>query len=276
MTKKAVVLILSVVIVPAGLAAVLIAAPDTPDENPELYFTRLAYTETGERGIGSHAPGFRCPEFGGGNFFPRQSMGWGMDYPGADCKFMGGIHRLTGLSVSPNPNVLEITDDELFNYPYAYIVEPGGMDLTQEEAVRLREYLLRGGFIHVDDFWGLYELRNFETQMAKVFPDRELEVLSLSNPVFKTFFNIDSVILVPGRGRGCDPGGIAFGAESADDTEPRIYGVSNDDGRLMVVVTYNSDLGDAWEYMDDPCYSTKFSGQAYRLGMNFMIYATTH
>lgn len=276
MKRTIIIVLLAVFLLPAGLFATLRIPKDAADSSPQLYFTRLAYNENGDRGWGSYSPNFRCPEFGGGNFFPRQSMGWGMDYPGADCKFMGGIHRLTGLGVSPDPNIIEILDEKLFEYPYAYIVEPGGMDLTAEEATRLREYLSRGGFIHVDDFWGLYELRNFSTQMRKVFPERELEVLSLSDPVFRTFFDINEVILVPGRGRGCDPAGVAFGAEDPSDTEPRIYGMRDDSGRLMMTVTYNSDLGDAWEYMDDPCYSAKFSGQAYRLGMNFMIYATTH
>src|SRR5687768_1410593 len=152
--KQFAIVIVFVAIAPAGLLA-FFAEPDDyeVDPNPQFFFTRLAYTENGTRGYGSSAPYYRCPEFGGGNFFPRQSMGWGMDYPGADCKFMGGIHRLTGLSVSPDPNVVEILDDRLFNYPYAYVAEPGGMDLTDEEARRLREYLERGGFLHADDFW---------------------------------------------------------------------------------------------------------------------------
>src|SRR5262245_49582702 len=264
-------LVLALVIV-AGAVEMLVLA-DSAEETPELFFTRLAYTETGERGFGYAVPGYRCPEFGGGNFFPPQSMGWGMDYPGADCKFMGGIHRLTGLHVHPDPNVVEILDDKLFDFPYAYIVEPGGMDLTPKEAARLREYLLRGGFLHVDDFWGGRERRNLEYQMQKVFPDRRLELLPLSHEVFHTFFDIDEIIQVPGQGNGCY-GGPTW--ERPDERDPRIYGISDDKGRLMVVVTYNSDLGDAWEYMDLSCYPEKYSGEAYRIGLNFMIYAMTH
>ena len=133
--------------------------------------------------------------------------------------------------------------------------------------------MLRGGFLHVDDFWGLYERSNFVQQMHKVFPDRELEVLPLTHPVFHTFFDIDKVMQIPGQGSACY-GGPTW--EQSDDTEPRIYGISDDDGRLMVVVTYNSDLGDAWEYMDLACYPEMYSGQAYRLGMNFIVYAMTH
>ena len=269
--KKTAVLLL--VLITAGFMRTFVQA-DSPDPDPDFYFTRLAYTENGSRGWGRFVPkSFRCPEFGGGNFFPRQGVGWSMDSPGADCKFMGGIHRLTGLHVYPNPNMIKITDPELFKFPYAYIVEPGGMDLTDQEAARLREYLLRGGFIHADDFWGLGEKANFEYQMKKVLPERRMEVLPLSHEVFHTFFDINEIIQVPGERAGCY-GGPTW--EVPDDREPRIYGISDDAGRLMVVVTYNSDLGDAWEYMDEKCYPEKYSGQSYRLCMNFIIYAMTH
>jgi len=273
--KPLVSVVVLLTLAPAGLLAVF-PTPDNydVDPNPQFFFTRLAYTENGYRGYGSSAPNYRCPEFGGGNFFPRQSMGWGMDYPGADCKFMGGIQRLTGLSVSPNPNVIEILDDNLFNFPYAYVAEPGGMDLTSEEASQLREYLQRGGFLHADDFWGLDEKENFEHQMKKVFPEYTMQELSLDHTVFRSFFDVEEMVQIPGQGAGCNPGSPTF--EVSDDREPRILGLLDDKKRLLVVATYNSDLGDAWEYMDLPCYPAQYSGHAYRLGMNFMIYATTH
>jgi len=180
---------------------------------------------------------------------------------------------LTGMNVSPNPNVIEIMDDDLFKFPYVYAVEVGGMHLSNQEAVRLREYLLRGGFLHVDDFWGLRQKANFEFQMAKVFPDRPLQLVPLTHEVFHTFFDVDTVVQVPNVGNGCN-GYQTW--QSPDDTEPRIYGISDDAGRLMVLATYNSDLGDAWEYMDMQCYPERFSGAAYRMGLNFMIYAMTH
>src|ERR1051325_4333940 len=99
---------------------------NAPDDAPQFYFTRLAYSETGVCGVGRFVgPDFRCPEFGGGNFFPPQGLGWSMDSPGADCKFMGGVHRLTGLNVFPNPNMVEVLDDSIFKYPYAYMAEVG-------------------------------------------------------------------------------------------------------------------------------------------------------
>jgi hypothetical protein len=271
--NRVAVVVLLLLAATSGVLTTLVTA-NTPDGAPQFYFTRLAYTEDGTRGFGRFvSSNYRCPEFGGGNFFPPQGTGWSMDSPGADCKFMGGVHRLTGLDVYPNPNMVEVLDDALFKFPYAYIVEPGGMDLTKEEIAQLREYLLRGGFIHADDFWGLYELNNFQYQMRKVFPEYTFEVLTTSDKIFHTFFDIDEIVQVPGQFAGCE-GGPTY--ERTDDREARIYGLRNDKGRLMIVATYNSDLGDAWEYMDLPCYPAKYSGQAYRLGLNFMIYAATH
>jgi hypothetical protein len=250
--------------------------PAIPKDFPEFYFTRLAYTENGWRGrrtMDLPRDPYICPEFGGSSFFPRQGWGWAIDYPGADCKFMGGVHRLTGVRVHPNPNVITILDPNLAKFPYVYAVEVGGMYLSDAEAARLRDYLLGGGFLHVDDFWGGFQKANFETQMQKVFPDRRMEPLPLTHEVFHTFYDIDTVMQIPNHGNACY-GGRTW--EQPDDTEPAIYGLSDDRGRLMVVATYNSDLGDAWEYMDLPCYPEKYSGQAYRMGINFMVYAMTH
>src|SRR5499427_8651942 len=274
MLRRTVVLFLLLFSISPALVTIFEAGDMPVDENPEFFFTRLAYTENGSRGWGRFVPkNFRCPEFGGGGWFPQQGLGWSMDSPGADCKYMGGIHRLTNLHVFPNPNMIRITDPDLFKYPYAYMVEPGGLDLTDEEVKILRQYLLRGGFIHADDFWGLREKANFEDEMKRILPEYTMQVLPLSHEVFHTFYDIEEVMQIPGERRGCL--GLP-GWERPDDKEPRIYGISDEKGRLMVVVTYNSDLGDAWEYMDEKCYPEKFSGQAYRLGMNFIIYGMTH
>jgi hypothetical protein len=280
--QKAIAVVLLVLFVGASPLALPQVRDDLRDKAPNFYFTRLVYTQNpfgGRRGRGggTMAPPaiqFTCPEFGGGNFFPVQGWGWATDYPGGDCKFMGAIHRLTGISVHTDPNVMEILDKDLYKFPFVYAVEVGQMLLDDDDAARLREYLLRGGFMHVDDFWGPAEFANFEDQIFKVFPDRKLERLSLTHPVFHTFFDIGEVMQIPNRGNGCANDGRTW--EDDRDRNPVVYGISDDDDRLMVLVTYNSDLGDAWEYMDLPCYPVKFSGQAYRMGLNFMIYAMTH
>lgn len=268
-------------------AASLFALPQVPvvlsQGAPDFYFTRLAYKENpfGRRRGGGRSGRmaipdiqFTCPEFGGGNFFPVQGRGWAIDYPGGDCKFMGSIHRLTGINVHPDPNVKDILAEDLFKFPFVYAVEVGGMLIEPAEADQLREYLLRGGFLHVDDFWGQREFLNFEEQIAKVFPEYKLQRLPLSHPIFHTFFDIEEIVQVPNRSNGCANDGITW--EDDNDKEPAVFGITDDQGRLMVIATYNSDLGDAWEYMDYPCYPAKFSGFAYRMGLNIMIYSMTH
>ena len=252
---------------------------DSPSDTPEFYFTRLIYRQNPVlhgwfRRFTMANPGpYRCPEFGGRNFFPPQGWGWATDTPGADCKLMGAIHRLTGQHVYSNPNYIQIMDPALFTFPFAYIVEPGQMFFTDQEAARLREYLLRGGFLHIDDFWGLDQKDNAQTELKKVFPEYSWQQLPLTHEIFHTFFDIDTVMQIPNVSNGC------YGRqtwESPTDTQPRIFGIKDDNGRVMVIVTYNSDLGDAWEHMDVPCYPEKFSGQAYRMGINFIVYAMTH
>jgi hypothetical protein len=257
------------------------ALADTPGPaaEPEYYYTRVMYTGVGtpERGgpVAVRYPedrGFKCSDLqpGEGGF----GGGWRTDYPASDCKFIWGVERLTSINAFRQaPHPMELMDPRIFDFPYLYIVEPGQMILSRQEAARLREFLLRGGFLHVDDFWGLYQLQNFAEQMAKVFPDRKLENLPLTEEIFHTFFDIDTIMQIPNVNNGCY-GGRTW--ESASDTMPRLLGIKDDHGRVMVVVTYNSDLGDAWEHMDVACYPEKFSGQAYRMGIDFVIYAMTH
>jgi hypothetical protein len=230
------------------------AAVPPAAEPPEFVFARLVYSS----GWGDFG-------FGGGS--------WRTDYPEADYKFMYGIKRLSGIRVQEEENPVRIMDPNLFKYPFVYAVEVGHMNLSRPEAERLREYLLRGGFLYADDFWGVYEWQNFAAQMRKVFPDRPIELLPLSHEVFHTFFDIDTVMQIPNYRLGCS-GGRTW--EDPSDTKPAILGIKDDEGRLMVLITYNSDLGDAWEWMDLPCYPAKFSGQAYRMGLNFIVYAMTH
>jgi hypothetical protein len=270
-------LVFSIILVLAATGSSSRANSDS--EAPEFYFTRLVYTNNdqyyGRDSWTMPAPTsqFTCPELGGSTFFPQQGWGWAIDYPGADCKLMWGIHRLTNLRVHPNPNAITAMDEDLFRYPYLYAVSPGAMFINAAEAARLREYLLRGGFLHVDDFWGLRQLGNFAAQMRKIFPDRPLERLKTDHEVFHTFFDVESVMQIPNVRNGCY-GGRTW--EQPDDIYPAVLGISDDNGRLMVIVTYNSDLGDAWEYMDMECYPSEFSTMAYRMGLNFMIYAMTH
>jgi uncharacterized protein DUF4159 len=281
--RAAVLLCLCVVV----MSAVSEAPKST--EQPEFYFTRLMYHDVYGRG----GPGSGSPPAGGcvggaiasggiGNGGFGRGFGggaWMTDTWNADCKYTWGIKRMTNVRVSPDPHPVPIMDPELFKYPYIYAVEPGQMELSMEEATRLREYLLRGGFWHCDDFWGLEQWDQLERQMKKVFPDRKIEELPLTHPIFHTVFDIDRVLQVPNVRFGEEytrSGGRTRTWEQPSDTEPRVMGISDDNGRLMVLITYNSDLGDAWEWMDDPEYPEMFTNYAYRLGVNSIVYAMSH
>jgi hypothetical protein len=246
---------------------------DSPsDVPPEFYFTRLMYS--GGRLFGGSIER-QCDTLAAGEGGRGGGGAWATDYPASDCKFMWGVERLTGVRVyKDSPHSVSIMDEELFKFPYIYAVEVGrGLDLTTEEAARLREYMYRGGFLHMDDFWGLRERDNFMYQVTQIFPDRKIEAIPLTHEVFHAFFDVDRVVQIPNVSTGCD-GGPTW--ERGDDRDPVIYGVKDDNGRLMMIATYNSDLGDAWEWMDLPCYPEIYSGQAYRMGINFIIYAMTH
>jgi hypothetical protein len=260
------ILVLALFVLP-GLAQIGEESP------PEFYFTRLVYEQRGEA---ARTPvlNFPCAALEAGEGGTRFGGGWGTDFPASDCKFMWGVERLTNIRVyDKSPHLVTALDPKLFAYPYLYIVSPHRMVLVDEEAAKLREYLLRGGFLHVDDFWGLQQRGDVEREMEKIFPDRSMVKLDLKHEVFHTFFDVDTIMQIPNVNYACE-GGRTW--EQASETDPMIFGISDDDGRLMVLITYNSDLGDAWEWMDLPCYPQKYSGQAYRMGINFMIYAMSH
>jgi len=273
--KSALVLVFLIAVLLGGVRA------DTPPPGgePEYYYTRVMYNGVGTPERGGPFPArypplrnFKCSDLERGE--GGMGGGWLTDYPASDCKFIWGVERLTAIKAYREaPHPMDLMDPNIWDFPYLYIVEPGQMLLNKQEAARLREFLLRGGFLHADDFWGTYQLENFVEQMAKVFPDRKLEQLPLTEEIFHTFFDIDTVMQIPNVSNGC------YGRqtwESRTDTVPRIFGIKDDFGRIMVIVTYNSDLGDAWEHMDVACYPEKYSGQAYRMGINFVIYSMTH
>jgi Domain of unknown function (DUF4159) len=208
---------------------------------------------------------------GGGGF--RFGGSWATDAPASDHKFMYGIKRLSNVNVSQEFSPVGIMDPTLFDYPYVYIVEPGSLYFSETEAQRMREYFDRGGFLHMDDFWGLYEKQNAFDQMRKVFPDRKIEELPITHEIFHTFFDLKEVMQIPNVRNGCY-GGRHW--EVRDDILPRIYGIKDMHDRIVAVITYNSDLGDAWEWMDEPCYPEMLTAQSYRMGLNFIIYAMSH
>ena len=206
--------------------------------------------------------------------YGRRGYGtWTTDYPEADNNFIVGLREWAGtnLKIAPRPEQLEILNDRIFDYPILYAVEPGFMELSPEQAARLREYILRGGFIFWDDFWGEYEWDNVQEQIHKIDPEFEIQDLPLSHPIFHSYLDVEEVVQVPNiynaqRGVTSEKGGIV----------PHYMGVVNKKGRVVGFISRNCDMGDAWEWINDPSYPVKYGLPAYKVGINVVIYAMSH
>ena len=228
-------------------------APFPPDghEKTEFVFARLRYPSV------RFAWGFR------GN--------WATDYWKADRQFVQGVRRLTRIHVRSVEQVVDLDSDEIYNWPWIYAVEVGHWDLTDAQCRRLRDYLLRGGFLMVDDFHGTWEWETFMASLSRVFPDRPVVDIDSKDPIFHVLYDLDERFQVPGiqywySGRIYEKDGI----------EPRWRAVYDDKGRIMVAICHNMDLGDAWEWADHPRYPEHYASLAYRIGINYIIYAMTH
>lgn len=205
--------------------------------------------------------------------YRRRGM-WAVDFPEADNNFIVGLREWAGtnLKIAPRPEQVPIMDDRLFDYPFIYVVEPGFMELSTEQAARLREYILRGGFIFLDDFWGEYEWQNVQEQFHRILPEYEIKNLPLSHPIFHSYLDIEEIVQVPNIGN----------ARAGGDTSekggviPYYMGIEDKNGRMVAFMARNSDLGDAWEWINDPSYPVKYGLPAYKVGVNVIIYAMSH
>jgi hypothetical protein len=209
--------------------------------------------------------------------------GWDTDYPDADLNLSFRLQQLTSMQVDPKGKILRLTDPTLFDYPFIYIVEPGDLLFSEEEVQALRRYLLSGGFLMVDDFWGEREYANFYQQIKRVFPNREPQELSLEHSIFHCVFDLKEKPQIPNVGLGTAsrwPGHPDYGRtwERSDAREPHYRAISDDQGRIMVLICHNTDLGDGWEREgENEIYFREFSEKwAYPLGINIIFYAMTH
>src|ERR1043166_3391252 len=212
----------------------------------------------------------RCPGISRG--WRGGDLNWTIDYPRSDRHLLQGVRRLTRIHTRSVEQVVDLDGtDDVYNWPMMYAVEVGHWSLPDSQARQLREFLLRGGFLMVDDFHGTWEWDVFIASMSKVFPDRPIVDLENSDPIFHTLYDLDERFQVPGAqylrsGRTYENDGF----------DPRWRGIFDDKNRIMVAICYNMDLGDAWEWSDDPRYPEKWASLAYRIAMNYFIYDLTH
>jgi hypothetical protein len=218
------------------------SASDPPPKDAEFVYARIRYHMTSD-------------------FIFEREVPWHHDYPFGEDAFLTVLKEVTNIHTSPDAyQIVDIDSPELFKYPWAYLCEPGYLDLNPADVVNLREYLERGGFIMVDDFRGPRALENLRYQMKKVFPDRDIVPLDVSHPIFNTFYKIESLEMQPPYGRG----------------PVEFLGLKNSHGNLQLVVDYNNDLSEFWEWLDRGELPLREASLSLRFGINYAIYAMTH
>jgi hypothetical protein len=247
----------------AGVALALLAG--------EWVQARLMYPSHPNGILGGGFRRFR----GGFSDWREGGTSWTQDYPRADRHFAQAIRRLTRVNARSSEQPANPDDlDDFFNWPWLVAGEMGDWKLTPDQVKTLREYLLRGGFIYMDDFWGPEEWDRFDESMKLVFPDRPIVEIPDKDPIFHDVYDLNDRYQVLGQwslnGRG------GWMAQRANNTVAHWRGIYDDKQRLMVTMSFNSDIGDSWEWADDPRYPEKYSALGIRLGVNYVVYAMTH
>lgn len=269
-----------------GLLVVLIA----------LCFATVAAAQFGNRGgFFRFPPRFPTAEsFGHGFNFCRAlytsirreagGQGWSTDYPDAELNFSMRLSELTRTRVSkdatgsPNHLVVRLTDDELFQCPYLHIEDVGSVALTDREVGALRNYLLKGGFLWADDFWGEYAWNIWKNELERVLSpaDYPIRDLTLDHPLFSTMFDVHDLPQIPSIQFWRSSGGLTS-ERGRDSQNPHFRGISDEQGNLMVLMTHNTDISDSWEREgEDARFFYSFSPNGYAVGINVLLYAMTH
>jgi len=238
-------------------------APITPLAPPQQYYAPAP--------AGNHAFYFTRGIYSSYSGWGRRGGGsWSVDYPKSDRQFNIVLRRLTNIDSYLEPHAVALDDPALLRYPYVYILEVGRIALSPGEISNLRDFLLKGGFLFVDDFWG-NEWYPFEDAMRQVLPEYPIEPLPLDHEYFHAFYSVDEVLQVPNVSNA--RAGIT---SECGGCYPEVYGIFDDERRLMVVINWNTDLGDAWEWAERPDYPVKYSTYAFEVGVNAIIYAMSH
>jgi hypothetical protein len=213
-------------------------------------------------------------------FASRHATGdgwWMVDWPDADDHFSAGVQRLTRIDTG-DPRHVRFTDAQLFEYPWIYATQTGWWGLSDAETARLREYLLRGGFLVVDDFWGAEQWETFRQTMERVLPNHPIDDIAETDSAMHVLYDINEQdrTFIPGtRHLRRGPGGTVV-VQQPEGTAPAWRAMYDDKQRMVVAVNFNTDVGDAWEYADSPMYPEQMTALAYRYGINYLIYSMTH
>lgn len=214
----------------------------------------------------------------------RRGSGWSVDYPRADVNLSIRLSELTRTRVSfdaanePRHFVLQLTDPLLYRCPFVMMTEPGGLVFDDAEVLPLRNYLLKGGFLWADDFWGTAAWESFEQEMRRVLPADQFPMRDLdpSHPLFHTQFQVDDVTQIPSINFWGGTGGRTS-ENGADSAVPHARAFLDKNGRILALATHNTDYGDSWEREgDDPDYFYTFGVDGYAFGINVVLYALTH
>lgn len=194
---------------------------------------------------------------------------WSHDYPVAGrhlMKIMAEVSKIDA-TLDINEPILSFDDPLLFKFPFAYLCEVGYMTLSDAEIAGMREYLKRGGFLLIDDFRSPQQFYNLQYHVKKAFPEFELKKLELAHPIFNCFFSIKTLEVNPIYGGGY---------VSQQTLNPEFWGLEDETGRLMMVINYNYDVSDFWQFSDNPFRPIEETNEAYKFGVNYIIYALTH
>jgi len=198
---------------------------------------------------------------------------WTQDFPRADRHFSLAVRRLTRIHVRSVEQPVNLDEGDAYDWPWLYAVQVGEWGLTDRQGQELREYLLRGGFFMADDFHGDAEWAEFESRIRKALPEFPIREIADDDAIFHTVYDLDQRFQVPGEAH------LRAGYKSNNGPSSRgahWRAIYDDKGRIIVAISYNSDIGDAWEWADDPGYPARYSDLAIRLGVNNIVYAMTH
>ena len=261
MPRSAVTVLLLTVLVGLALPASSESPSSTSTANGTLYNNEPLYGE--KKDVSDKFTFVRVMH---GPVYPGSWLGdrgprWSHDYPEAGQHFSKILSELSKVSINLDmaEYIFSFRDPNLFKYPFAYLCEVGDMDLSDDEIAGMKEYLLRGGFLLVDDFRGGWELQNLTSHFKRALPEFEVKPLDISHPIFNCFFSIKSLeVRSYGRAR------------------PEFLGLEDKRGRLVAIINYNNDVSDYWQWSNDPFNPIEDTNTAYKFGVNYVFYALTH